>query len=76
MTVLLDFWDVQISYDSNKRIYSVVEGTCDGVSAGTVSLTVNKGICKGLTVAGDCMFGWNSYVSLMVSETFHDRTII
>lgn len=59
--------------DHSSSFYFTVEGTCEDIPAGTVLLSVNAGVCYGETQTGACWFGWRSYVSLMVSETFVDQ---
>ena len=53
----------------------IVDGICEDISAGTTSLQVWAGICRHHSKVGECYFGWNSYVHLMVSETFVEREI-
>lgn len=54
----------------------VVEGICEGIPAGTVTLAIYAGICSENSVAGDCWFGWNSYPQILVSESYVEREII
>ena len=55
---------------------SLVEGVCDGIPAGDVTITIWAGKCKGISVVGDCYFGWNSYQHMLISETFVEREIM
>ena len=61
---------------SDAPLFDPVDGICEGIGAGTVTLNLNAGICKGFSQAGECYFGWNSWVHLMVSETFVEREIL
>ena len=53
-----------------------VEGICEGIPAGNVTVTIWAGKCKGFDKIGDCSFGWNSYQHMLISETYVDREII
>ena len=57
-------------------MYIVVEGTCDGIPAGDVTLTVWVGKCRGMSTVGDCHFEWSSYNHMLISETFVDRVMV
>lgn len=54
----------------------VVEGTCNGVSAGAVDVKINAGACHGESTIGECYFGWISYLHISISETFIPREVI
>ena len=56
-------------------LLNVVEGTCQKISRGTVTIEVSAGICKGHSKVGDCMFGWNSWTHVMISETYTETII-
>lgn len=53
-----------------------VEGICEEIPEGTVTISVYAGICKDHSRAGECYFGWNSYTHLMISESFIEREIL
>ena len=54
----------------------LVEGICDGIPAGDVTITIWAGKCKGFGQIGHCHFGWNSYLHMLISETFVEREIM
>ena len=54
----------------------LVEGVCEGIHAGTVNLNLASGKCKGYSRTGECYWGWNSYVHLIISESYVQREII
>ena len=58
------------------KLHVLVEGICDGIPAGDVTITIWAGKCKGISVVGDCYFGWNSYQHMLISETFVEREIM
>ena len=63
-------------FDNGVTFFIAVEGICEGISSGTVTLSLAAGKCKGYSRAGECYWGWNSYVHLMISESFVEREII
>ena len=57
-------------------IVILVEGICEGIPAGDVTITIWAGKCKGFNQKGNCHFGWGSYQHMLISETFVEREII
>ena len=53
-----------------------VDGICEEIPAGTVTITVSAGLCKGQTIAGESYLGWNSWLNVLAAETFVDREIL
>ena len=57
-------------------MHIVVEGTCDGIPAGDVTLTVWFGKCIGFNTMGNCYFGWGGSQHILISETFVERVMV
>ena len=53
-----------------------MDGDCDGIDSGPVSISLHAGRCPGYSADGQCSFGWQQSVQLMVSETFMDRDVV
>lgn len=53
-----------------------VDGICEGIPAGTVTLNLYAGTCRGHTSAGEVYYGWRSSTHLMIAETFVNRQVI
>ena len=58
------------------NIAILVEGICDGIPAGDVTITIWAGKCKGYSNVGDCYFGLTESQQMLISETFVEREII
>lgn len=54
----------------------IVDGVCEGIDAGLVTVKLLGGRCKLYSNIGSCWFGWHNSIHLMISEVFVDRQII
>ncbi|XP_013417808.1 collagen triple helix repeat-containing protein 1-like [Lingula anatina] len=61
-------------YESNKVVYYnspfTVQGTCQGISAGDVTVALKVGSCANYS-AQETLTSWGTKTSLMIEETFH-----
>ncbi|XP_013405851.1 collagen triple helix repeat-containing protein 1-like [Lingula anatina] len=48
-----------------------VQGTCQGISAGDVTVTLKVGLCGLNYVGQETLTSWGTKTSLMIEETFH-----
>lgn len=55
--------------------YFTVEGICQGIPAGNVTITVNNGVCEGSPIRHGCYLGWQGALQIFMAESFIERTI-
>jgi len=62
----------------SKTVYIglVVDGICEGLPAGTMQIQFASGKCRGETLAGEAYMGWNSFINIMIAETYVEREVI
>lgn len=57
------------NYNHHLHYFQEIEGYCERINAGIVSVALNIGVCRGgYGNSGQVQTGWNTYVRLMIEE--------